>query len=44
MAELNFKDDKKDGKWTMWSENGQIEKEANYKNGECISGNCDYFR
>ena len=30
-----------DGKWTYWSENGQISSERIYKNGECISGDCD---
>jgi len=29
-----------DGKWTKWNENGQIESESNWKDGECISGDC----
>ena len=32
--------DKKDGKWTTWYKNGQKEKEGNYKDGQCISGDC----
>ena len=43
-SEGNFKDGKEDGKVTKWHENGQIEVEAIYKDGECISGNCDYFK
>ena len=27
-------------KWTEWHENGQIKSEKNYKDGECISGDC----
>ena len=38
--EGNYKDDKKDGKWTTWYKNGQIESESNWKDGECISGDC----
>ena len=30
-----------DGKWTEWDENGQIKSEKNYKDGECIRGDCD---
>ena len=26
----NYKDGKKDGKWTEWDENAQIKKEVNY--------------
>ena len=29
--EGNYKDNKRDGKWTYWYENGQIEQEGNYK-------------
>ena len=29
--EANYKDEKKDGKWTSWYENGQIKLERNYK-------------
>jgi len=29
---------------TKWYENGQKEAEAMYKDGECISGDCDYFK
>ena len=36
-----IKNGKKDGKWTYWYENGQIEVEATFKDGECISGDCD---
>jgi len=43
-SEGKFKDGKKDGKQTSWNENGQIEAEAIYKGGECISGDCDYFK
>ena len=38
--EGNYKDDKKDGKWTTWYKNGQIESESNWKDGQCISGDC----
>ena len=43
-AEATFKDGKKDSKWTEWDENGQIRFESNYKDGECVSGDCDYFK
>jgi antitoxin component YwqK of YwqJK toxin-antitoxin module len=36
----NYKNGKKDGKWTKWDENGQIKSERNYKDDECISGDC----
>ena len=36
------KDGKRNGKWTYWHENGQIKEERNYKDGECISGDCNY--
>ena len=39
MLAANFKDGKEDGKWT-WYKNGQIEAEAIYKDGVCISGDC----
>ena len=41
MAQGNLKDGKKDGKWTEWDEDGQLEAETNWKDGECISGDCD---
>ena len=28
------------GKWIKWDENGQLVSERNYKDGECISGDC----
>ena len=31
----------RDGVWSLWHENGQIKEEINYKDGECISGDCD---
>ena len=31
---------KKHGKETLWYKNGQIKSEKNYKDGECISGDC----
>ena len=31
-AEGHFKDGKEDGKWTWWWEDGQKQKEINYKN------------
>jgi len=40
MKKENYIDDKRDGKRTKWSEDGQIDKEAIYKNGKCISGDC----
>ena len=43
-SEGNYKDDKKDGNWTYWRNNGQIKSEATYKDGECVSGDCDYFK
>ena len=33
-SELNYKDYKRDGKWTWWYENGQIQSEANWKDGK----------
>ena len=38
--EANYKDGKKDGKYTYWWLNGQITV-SNWKDGECISGDCD---
>ena len=32
--EGNYKDGKKDGKYTWWYENGQKQSEGNYKDGE----------
>ena len=32
-VEGRIKDGKKEGKWTWWHENGQIESEINYKDG-----------
>ena len=40
--EKNYKNDKFDGKFTWWHENGQKWLEANYINDECVSGNCDF--
>ena len=37
------KDGISDGKWTHWFENGLIETEGTFKNGKCISGNCNLF-
>ena len=34
------KDGKIDDKWTYWFKNGQILKEATYKDGMCIRGDC----
>ena len=31
---------KKHGKEPLWYKNGQIKSEKNYKDGECISGDC----
>jgi len=42
--EIDFQDGMEDGKMTKWYENGQKEAEAIYKDGECISGDCDYFK
>ena len=39
-SEVNYKDDKRDGKLTWWKVNGQIEAEATFKDGVCISGDC----
>ena len=38
-SEANYKNGQKDGKWTEWDENGQITV-SNWKDGECISGDC----
>ena len=40
--EGNYKDGKKDGKWITWQGIRKVhkEKEGNYKDGECISGDC----
>ena len=35
-SEENYKDGKKDGKWTSYYRNGEIEKEETYKDGELI--------
>ena len=40
MSEINYIDGNEDGKGTEWSEDGQIESESNWKDGECISGDC----
>ena len=37
------KDGKLDGKVTEWFENGEIEQEATFKDGKCISGDCNLF-
>ena len=37
----NLKDDKRIGKWIQYLPNGQIESEAIFKDGECVSGDCD---
>ena len=34
LREGNYKDGKRDGKWTTWYENGQIKSEEYYKDGE----------
>ena len=36
--EGNYKDGGKDGKWTIWHQ-----KEVIFKDGMCISGDCDFF-
>ena len=40
-SEVYFKNDKFDGKWIEWYEDGQIVSDKNFKDGECISGDCD---
>ena len=41
-SEQNWTDwEKNNGKKTLWNENGQIVAEAIYKDGECISEDCD---
>ena len=42
--EGNAKDGKLDGKWTIWERSGEIEAEAIFKDGKCVSGNCDYYK
>ena len=39
-GEGNYKDGKLDGKWIWWHANGQILSEKHYKDGKCISGDC----
>ncbi|MDD9888608.1 MAG: hypothetical protein OXU46_08345 [Candidatus Marinimicrobia bacterium] len=39
-SEGNFKDDKEDGLWAGWHENGQKSYEVTYKDGELISEKC----
>ena len=34
------KENKKDGKWTYWNEDGEITSEVIYKDGVCLSGDC----
>ena len=36
-----LKNDKFDGKWIEWYEDGQIKSKATYKDGKCFSGDCD---
>ena len=38
--EANYKDDKLDGMTYYWDENGLITSESNWKDGECVSGDC----
>ena len=38
--EENSKDDKLDGMTYYWDENGLITSESNWKDGECVSGDC----
>ena len=42
--EAYYKDDKLNGKSTIWRRSGEIEAEAIFKNGKCVSGNCDYYK
>ena len=39
-SEGNFKDNKYDGFWAGWHENGQKSYEVTYKDGELISEKC----
>jgi len=39
--DLTWISGKLEGKQTSWHVNGQIKLEAIYKDGECISGDCD---
>ena len=39
-SEGKVKDGNKNGIWTSWFENGQIEYERNYTGNICISGDC----
>ena len=36
----NYIDHQKQGDWTFWDENGQIDAEVFFKNGQCLRGNC----
>ena len=36
----NYKDDKKEGLWKWYHENGQLSDEGNFKDGELISQKC----
>jgi len=42
-SEGNYKDGKRNGKWTWWYENGQMEFEINYKDGEVDGKWTDWF-
>jgi antitoxin component YwqK of YwqJK toxin-antitoxin module len=39
-CEINYKDDVKDGLWRFYNENGQLEEESTWENGELISKKC----
>jgi len=39
-SEKNLKNNMKNGKQKYWNENGLITSESNWKDGECISGDC----
>jgi antitoxin component YwqK of YwqJK toxin-antitoxin module len=39
-SEGSYKDDMRDGQWIWWQNNGKIKYEANYKDGQCIEGDC----
>jgi len=41
--EGNYKDDKKDGKWTSYHKNGEIEIELNYKDGKLDGKRTSYY-
>ena len=43
LSEKNYKDGKKDGKWTWYYKNGQLKEEGYYKNDKMVGIWTSYF-